>query len=195
MSSSKLSTAPSCQFMSTKLLRLYSKVTELGVQDVVLVKTQNANADYEDTESLASLGRVCIESAEQCERLSIPRLLKSISFDDLSSHWSMMSKIDAASASGQQSGLKLSRLLVCRERFPGGEPLLQVLLAASSADSTSKMNTEITLASSFKLDRQPLGIFVGPEGGFTETEVANMAELSQTFQFVTLGDRLVDTFT
>ena len=106
----------------------------------------------------------------------------------------MMSKVDAARASGQQTGLKLSRLLVCRERFPGGEPLLQVLLAARSADSTSEMDTEIALASSFKLDRQILGIFVGPEGGFTETEVANMAELSQTFQFVTLGDRLVHSF-
>ena len=106
----------------------------------------------------------------------------------------MMSKVDAASTSGQQSGLKLPRLLVCRERFPGGEPLLQVLLAAPSADSTSKTGTETTFASLSKLDRQPLGIFVGPEGGFTETEVANMAELSQTFQFVTLGDRLVHSF-
>lgn len=156
---------------------------------MVLVKTQNANADYEDAESLASLGRVCIESAEQCERLSIPRLLKSISFEDLSSHWSMLSNADIAGASGQQSGLKLTRLLVCRERFPGGEPLLQVLLAATSIESKSKMDAEITLASSFKLNRQPLGIFVGPEGGFTETEVANMAVRSQTFQFVTLGDR------
>ena len=67
--------------------------------------------------------------------------------------------------------------------------MLQVLLAATSIESKSKMDTEITLASSFKLNRQPLGIFVGPEGGFTETEVANMAVRSQTFQFVTLGDR------
>ena len=35
----------------------------------------------------------------------------------------------------------------------------------------------------------PLGLFVGPEGGFTSAELEGMAELNETFHFVTLGDR------
>ena len=35
----------------------------------------------------------------------------------------------------------------------------------------------------------PLGLFVGPEGGFTSAELEGMAELNKTFHFVTLGDR------
>lgn len=168
-------------------------MTELGVRDIVLVKTQNANADYEDIESLASLERVCIESAEQCERLSIPRVMKSISIQELSNHWSMLTN-GATVARKPSSGPTLSRLLVCRERFPGGEPLLQTLLAASSIDLKSEIDKEASLASSeYELNRHPIGVFIGPEGGFTATEIESMAALSKIFHFVTLGDRWVNT--
>jgi 16S rRNA U1498 N3-methylase RsmE len=178
-------------------------VTELGVSEIVLVKTQNSNADYEDSESFLSLHRVCVESAEQCERLSIPRLLESVSFQQLSAHWgSALYRSDTESdprvlnggegesprsQMTEESALSASRLLVCRERFKGGEPLLRVLLDTNSklaTDPRVKVTPENLLAM-----RGPVGIFVGPEGGFTAAELDTLAGLPETFQFVTLGDR------
>jgi 16S rRNA U1498 N3-methylase RsmE len=182
------------------------------VSEIVLVKTQNSNADYEDSESFLSLHRVCVESAEQCERLSIPRLLESVSFQQLSAHWGSglyrsESESDPRVLWGgegeresprshltEERALSTSRLLVCRERFKGGEPLLRVLLSANSklaTDSPVKVTPKNSVAM-----RGAVGIFVGPEGGFTSAELDSLAGLPETFQFVTLGDRcLPDVFT
>lgn len=174
------------------------QVTELGVSEIVLVKTQNSNADYEDSESFSALHRVCVESAEQCERLSIPRLHESVSFQQLSTHWgSAMYRSDEVLVQGneeasqsvtlEEKSRSASRLLVCRERFLGGEPLLHVLLTANSkliGDRLDRVKSKIASAIG-----GPVGIFVGPEGGFTSSELDSLAGLPETFQFVTLGDR------
>ena len=110
-------------------------------------------------------------------------MLRPIPFQQLSSHWQGLS----TSSSDQQSDTASARLLVCRERFPGGEPLLQVLLShlkvkGASTELLSTATNQPTLP-------LPLGLFVGPEGGFTSAELEGMAELNKTFHFVTLGDR------
>ena len=175
------------------------QVTELGVSEIVLVKTQNSNADYDDEDSMSSLGRVCIESAEQCERLSVPRLVETISFEEIQSHWTAHQKkyrdnLEKNSGiSIDTSDKNVPRLLVCRERFLGGISLLQVLL--NSADilpvKTIKSESlqEIVPGPSNKMMTSPIGIFVGPEGGFTVLELERMGDLKDSFQFVTLGDR------
>lgn len=168
------------------------------MSEIVLVKTQNSNADYEDAESFLSLHRVCVESAEQCERLSIPRLLESVSFQQLSTHWGSSlyrSESDPLVGSdeslrsdiSQESSSSALRLLVCRERYKGGEPLLRVLLSANLMRAMDPL-VEAAPRNSVAI-RGPVGIFVGPEGGFTSAELDSLAGLPETFQFVTLGDR------
>lgn len=174
------------------------QVTELGVSEIVLVKTQNSNADYEDSESFLSLHRVCVESAEQCERLSIPKLLESVSFPQLSTHWrSALHRSESDPPLGNEEcppsdtsveeASSASRLLVCRERFKGGEPLLRVLLDANSKPAKDTLVKATSRYSGAM--RGPVGIFVGPEGGFTSAELDSLAGLPEIFQFVTLGDR------
>ena len=53
-------------------------MTELGVSHIVLVTTQNSEAVYDDDEALTSLQAVCIESAEQSERLTVPLLTANV---------------------------------------------------------------------------------------------------------------------
>ena len=187
-------------------------MTELGVSEIVLVKTQNSNAEYEDADSLSSLARVCVESAEQCERLSVPKLVGTVDFQQISSHWEALSRridLDLKQTEGATAGIadsslekamKMRRLLVCRERFVGGTSLLQTLLNANELPLTpTQMQWPGT--NSLQQDsprpskrgtgtgRAPVHIFVGPEGGFTALELQTMSDMSSTFRFVTLGDR------
>jgi hypothetical protein len=147
------------------------------------------------------------------------------------------------------------RLLVCRERFHGGEPILNMLLnhmyldniKKSDGDFSPEKNTLLSTArensiysdeieyvrsTSFSTLSIPsigsnyiymnvciciyiktylhiyiyvyryvciyiytcvliIGIFVGPEGGFTTGELESMEKEREAFSFVTLGDRYV----
>lgn len=187
-------------------------MTELGVSEIVLVKTQNSNADYEDAESLSSLARVCVESAEQCERLSVPKLVGTVDFQQISSHWEALSRrIDSElkqaegltasiADSSIEKAMKMRRLLVCRERFAGGTSLLQTLLNANELPLVPKQMqwpvTDSLQQESLRpskrgtsTGRAPVHLFIGPEGGFTALELHTMSDMSSTFRFVTLGDR------
>ena len=62
-------------------------------------------------------------------------------------------------------------LLVCRERSSSSDPLLSTLLAGSGASA-------------------PLGLLVGPEGGFTDFEFEEM-EKSPSVRFVSLGSNVL----
>ena len=55
-------------------------MTELGVSSIVIVTTQNSEVVYDDDEALTSLQAVCIESAEQSERLTVPSLTSNVGF-------------------------------------------------------------------------------------------------------------------
>jgi 16S rRNA U1498 N3-methylase RsmE len=185
-------------------------VTELGVSEIVLVKTQNSNAEYEDADSLSSLARVCVESAEQCERLSVPRFVGTVDFQQISSHWEALLRridLDLKQAEGVtaniadsslQKAMKMRRLLVCRERFAGGTSLLQTLLNANELPltptqmqlpGTDSLQQESLRTSKRGTRRAPVQMFVGPEGGFTALELQTMSDMTSTFRFVTLGDR------
>ena len=122
-----------------------------------------------------------MESAEQCERLSVPRVIKAIPFQQLAAQWGAV----ASSAAQGTKGLEALRLLVCRERFPGGEPLLQALLASSASSAEPSSGVVYPWGTGCP----PVGVFVGPEGGFTAAELETMETLRETFRFVTLGDR------
>ena len=183
-------------------------MTELGVSEIILVKTQNSNADYEDAESLSSLTRICIESAEQCERLSVPKLVETVDFQQMPSHWEALlhgidlKRVERDATNTANSNLvkamKMRRLLVCRERFAGGNSLLQTLLNVMEVP-LQPLLTQIPVVNSLEqvnlrppelVDaRTPVQMFIGPEGGFTALELQTMSEMSSIFRFVTLGDR------
>jgi len=126
---------------------LLEKATELGVDHLFPVQTQNTNERWATGgEEAAGLARVLVESAEQCERLSVPSLEKITSLADL---------LQAFPTSHPQS-----RLLVCRERSPESPPLLGAALEVSVANPAAARC-----------------LLVGPEGGFTAEELQTLAKL------------------
>ena len=96
-----------------KLKVMLEKATELGVSDLRPIMTQNTNAFYEDP---TAYERLLTESAEQCERMSIPKLHPAISLNSLLQN------------TGSSTLLPAALLLVCRERSTDCPSLLDVLI-------------------------------------------------------------------
>jgi len=145
---------------------LLEKATELGVSRLSPVITQNTNEKWaaaaDDDEDGGSFGRILVESAEQCERLSVPILAAPTPLSSLLSSF-------------PQSHPPQTHLLVCRERCADATPLLSSLGGAAGGGVAAL---------------PPVCLLVGPEGGFTDNELRDMA--SRPFvRFVSLGENVL----
>lgn len=156
-----------------RLKLLVEKATELGVDALIPIITQNTNerwcigdagGDQLHGGDVGGLDRIIIQSAEQCERLSVPRLekaelpLKTL-LHKFASEWPGCS------------------LLVCRERCPQALPLGAFISATQGTITTSSKSTS---------PPTPTSVLVGPEGGFTAEEIETMSSLP-FIRFVSLG--------
>lgn len=140
----------------TRLKILVEKATELGIQRICPVITQNTNNGLDSVENIK---RVIIESSEQCERLTLPLLANQLTLAELIA---------------QHQEKVYGDLLVCREReVSSTTPLLEVLLE-----------------SIWNLSGPPTGILVGPEGGWSVQELAQLST-SPAVRFVSLGPNVL----
>jgi 16S rRNA (uracil1498-N3)-methyltransferase len=119
---------------------LVEKATELGASSLLPVITQNTDKVCD----VDGLSTTAIEAAEQCERLSIPRI-----------H-------DVRTLNALLENMPAGITIVCVERCLGcsTRPLLHIL--------DNLINNPDTARS------QRLSVFVGPEGGFTAGEVEKL---------------------
>jgi 16S rRNA (uracil1498-N3)-methyltransferase len=127
---------------------LVEKATELGAAALLPVFTQHTNAERINLERLRATS---IEAAEQCERLTVPRIEPAVDLHQLITRW------------------PTERALFVLDETGAGKPI-----AACLAQSASL----------------PCGFLVGPEGGFTKSELDALAQLA----FVTrvgLGPRIL----
>lgn len=185
----------------TRLKTLLEKATELGVEHLVPVITQNTQYPME-TSSLEAYRKQCIQSAEQCERMTLPVLHNPILLAEL-----LGEKVPKSDGSTATSLLHLP-LLICAERqnTSNDETLAEL---ASQAPHTSKSvlpfltavqqfllpsdahSTSTTPVNNINNRRTPiLGILVGPEGGFTTEEMDKLASLERS-QLVSLGENVL----
>ena len=143
-----------------RLKGMLEKATELGVDRLVPVLTQNVNERYDEgsapsssssSSSSSSYRRILVEAAEQSERLSVPELAAPVTLSAL---------LRGLGESGTQ-------LLVCRERLDGGKTLLQALLGADVGRAAAG-------AGGAGGGGDVVSVLVGPEGGFTSAELSAM---------------------
>ncbi len=130
---------------------LVQKATELGVREIVPLKTKRSQVEHFNHERF---GKIAQEATEQCERLDIPSLCAIVSLPDALSKF---------------KGLKL----VACERH-GQNPLPDIFA------KRPEMPAQI-------------GLFIGPEGGWTEDEIVLSSQCGA--QRVGLGKRILRTET
>lgn len=151
----------------TRVKVLLEKATELGVLELLPVVTQNTQFIIEDPEQYQSN---LIQSAEQCERMSIPVLHKPTSISSLIQ-------------TRRQSGTTALPLLVCAERLQSG---------VGSRSLLKEVNRILapTIGANPAIGSPVFDILVGPEGGFTGEELSSFAALPNV-SLVSLGPNIL----
>lgn len=171
---------------NTKLL--LEKCTELGVKQFRPIITQNCQHEklfkHWDTLSqsskkgakgiteedlprdLQTFQNILIQSCEQSERMTIPKILPILTLSQLIQHRKGAPSLERQS----------NPLFVCRERALSSPPILSALKEHFPSSATS-IPMPITLS-----------LFIGPEGGFQEEE---FSQLSSVCSFVSLGNNVL----
>ena len=141
---------------------IVEKATELGAARIQPVFTARTNSDHVRTDRLRA---IAIEAAEQTERLDVPLIDEPTPLDSLLFRWPENRRIIFADESGDDDS-----------RAWGGEAGRAPAIAAALQPHASQ---DVKWA-----------ILIGPEGGFTPEERAQLRSLPQVTP-VSLGPRIL----
>ena len=172
----------------TRMKFLLEKATELGVEHLIPVNTQNTQ-HFIESAVFEAYNKLLIGSSEQCERLTIPTLHQPISIKDL------LGSPDSKSIPPIiERLLRNCPMLVCAERREsncevgsGAKSAAALPLLVKVHDIVKKGKSHVSqqaLASPY------FGVMVGPEGGFTDQELDALAERQHT-TLVSLGKNIL----
>lgn len=146
-----------------KLKLMFEKATELGVYDLLPITTQNTNADFNQGGLIESLTNVLVQSTEQCERLSVPKLG---SLQPISTFLSNI-KVNAHTS---------DLIFVCKERAIDSNDAKPIWIVLEEYSGNWQSISSISL-------------FVGPEGGFTNKEFEALRTAG--CEFISLGSNVL----
>jgi 16S rRNA (uracil1498-N3)-methyltransferase len=174
------SSAASCWVMfgpirKERMKILIEKCTELGVRGFIPVRTSRTDSVNVDRLDVKKMRLQVIEASEQCERLSIPRLVMNpiiqvlnndnnqeiASLNDVLFHWEKLKLFNNNSTSWNTAVL-----LVCRERESGEQtrPIMETV------SEFSHLNQEVVF-------------LIGPEGGWSPEE-ESLFDNKKTYPFL-----------
>lgn len=160
------------------------KVTELGVDSISMMDTEYSVGAGGDPWEYEKHQSHVIEAAEQCERLTLPTMpSEPLVWDGI------LEKIRQSNKGNDDDDKSQHVWLVCRERSVNSPPIVSALQA---------ILWESRLANETKKRNIHFHILVGPEGGWSPTEMDTFSdlvskkqqrqpELLNVVQFVSLG--------
>lgn len=155
---------------NTKMEIILQKLTESGVSEIILVNTYRSVVNIDEKKSdkkLERWERIVYESAKQCKRGVIPKLKGVISFndalEDMKNNDLNISPYEDENSSGIKEVMRSDNVLSVIE---------------------SKLDLHV---------KPKIGIFIGPEGGFTEKE--NLLIRENGAKSVKMGPRIFRTET
>jgi 16S rRNA (uracil1498-N3)-methyltransferase len=137
------------------------KLTELGVSRIIPLICERGVAKYSGNK-LEHWQEIVREAAEQCERASIPHIVEPMTVEQL--------KADCLTTTNFAGAMKL----VCLER---------------SQDCSSALAETMLADHATKSPPDQILLMIGPEGGFTQSEIDHAAAAG--FNFVSLGPRIL----
>ncbi len=100
----------------TRIDAIAEKATELGVSALLPVVTQHTAVERVNIERLQA---IAIEAAEQCERLSVPRVMPPVAFGKLLAEWPPQRRLLVCAEAGDAAPIAQALHGVAREGLPG----------------------------------------------------------------------------
>lgn len=179
-----------------RLKLMVEKTVELGVSRLTPVLTaRTQKGAVSDPKALGKLGLgTAVEAAEQCERLTVPRVgetpvpLLSLLHDVELQYFCRTrgSGTDAEGGQDSEAGCLLPEtIFVCMERGTDAKPILEAL-AEYARDRQGDATSVGDRGSSGITQNAEAAFLVGPEGGFDPDEISAMAAYPFV-RFVSLG--------
>eukprot|EP00600_Ochromonadales_sp_CCMP1393_P015637 CAMPEP_0175024720 /NCGR_PEP_ID=MMETSP0005-20121125/16635_1 /TAXON_ID=420556 /ORGANISM="Ochromonas sp., Strain CCMP1393" /LENGTH=352 /DNA_ID=CAMNT_0016283327 /DNA_START=444 /DNA_END=1503 /DNA_ORIENTATION=- len=170
---------------------LLEKATELGIQYMIPVHTQNTQ-HYLDAASIDQYRKTLVQSVEQSERFFIPTLCNAVGVASVGrdAHTGTI-KSNTGKDDGIQVMSQLKSILVCTERINPTAGTATSDAAAATVSATPILESLLDVMDGYGYapphTRVPdIALFVGPEGGFTEDEIHSLAQEDKA-TMVTLG--------
>jgi 16S rRNA (uracil1498-N3)-methyltransferase len=157
-----------------RLKYMVEKLTELGVNYIIPIVTQNTEHNINDSKQWNSMENILIQASEQCERLDIPSLCEPRTIDQLctsiKSTAPVFTTVDLAKPS--LLGIDVEHFFICKERSINSTTIVESLNQWKSMNG-QRQNTCV-------------GCVIGPEGGWTQAELELLGKISKV-SFVSLG--------
>lgn len=180
--------SPDCWLVCTPLKSghlefMIEKATELGAREIHTVKTQHMAIKRINAERLSA---IAIEAAEQCERLDVPSIYELTEFRQLLADWPSDRPLFYGDESGHAEPFHKAVESFCHPRA-GGD------LTAVSSKEDSHSRSSLRSGSRLRGDDniiQKWAVMVGPEGGFSHTELELLRSHKNTIG-VSLGPRIL----
>lgn len=165
-----------------RLKILVEKVVEIGASRLTPVLTaRTQKGALSDANALGKLGLTAIEAAEQCERMTVPRVgatpvpILSLLQD------TELRRSHSSDGAVEERGI----IFVCKERDLDAPPLLEAL-AKYARNREGNGTSSSRGGRSGSPQSTTVAFLIGPEGGFDPDEMSAMA-LYPFVQFVSLG--------
>lgn len=162
-----------------RLKTLLEKVTEIGIEQILFVSTQNSNSEFpfhSNGEIEQSYQNILVQSAEQSERLTIPTIFNK--------ELTLKQFLQYLQDGKHQEYLNFARVFVCLERSE--ENKKHLLLEVQNLIDEVRGNAVDSV-----IEMPSFAVFIGPEGGFSGEEIAVLKafaiENPSKLQLVSLG--------
>lgn len=166
-----------------RLKILVEKAVEIGASGLTPVLTaRTQKSAVSDANALGKLGLTAVEAAEQCERMTIPRV--GVSPVPL---LSLLQDTELRHSRSREAGVEEERdtIFVCKERDLNAPPLLEALAEFARKREGDGMTSSKGIRSDSP-QYTTVAFLIGPEGGFDPDEISAMATYSFV-RFVSLG--------
>ncbi|MDR1774602.1 MAG: 16S rRNA (uracil(1498)-N(3))-methyltransferase [Clostridioides sp.] len=158
---------------STKMEIILQKLTEVGVSEIILVKTKRSVSNVNEAKEekkLERFERIIYEAAKQSKRIEIPKIKGILSFSEAI------------------EDMKKNDKNICPYENENKLSIKEALKNISEKETLKNISE-----SDNENENLTIGIFVGPEGGFDEEEIEQLKQ--QETNIVTLGNRILRTET
>ncbi len=174
---------------AAKMETIIQKNVEMGIDSIVPVFMERTVVTDKGQfgKKLERWQKIADEAVKQCKRSKIPQIEAPISFEE------MLRKISGPeSTNGEEQGAEgRYDLIICPYENEENRTMKDCLRGLPAQNAQTSDSDEASASASAK----QVAVIIGPEGGFSDKEIAMLGQCGASVQLVTLGKTILRTET
>ncbi len=174
---------------AAKMETIIQKNVEMGIDGIVPVFMERTVVTDKGQfgKKLERWQKIADEAVKQCKRSKIPQIEAPISFEE------MLRKISGPESTNGEEQDTVGRydLAICPYENEGNRTMKDCLRGMLAQNAQTSDSDEASASASAK----QVAVIIGPEGGFSDKEIAMLGRCGASVQLVTLGKTILRTET